>query len=188
MQNFAVYFELGLTHILDPAGADHMVYLLALCAFYTFADWKALLATVSTFTLGHTITLALSHIGFAKDLETYIEFFIPITIIVTAFLNLLQKSPKQAGPWRLVLAGVFGLIHGLGFGNFYRMLSAGNENWLLDLLPFTLGIELGQLILVLGITLLGWALPFAFSTKPRDYTLVLSGAAIGAALLMLMAP
>lgn len=178
--------RLGFHHILDPQGIDHMVFLTVLVAVYRWKNWKSLLGAVTAFTLGHTLTLALASQGFAKEHTAWIEFAIPCTIFLTGLYNLTKKGQMASGVFRLLAAGFFGLIHGLGFGGFFRMLSSGSDQIWLDLLPFTLGIEIGQLLAVVVLLVMGSLLETAFRMKSRDWTLFVSGLGMGMALLMLL--
>ena len=85
MQDFPLYFELGWQHILDWQGYDHILFITALCGVYLLYDWKKVLILVTAFTVGHSITLALSVFNLISIQTSWIEFFIPITIAFTCF-------------------------------------------------------------------------------------------------------
>ncbi len=150
MSEFQAYLSLGFDHITDPNGYDHILFVVALCAIYAFRDWKKVLVLVTAFTLGHSITLALSTLKIITYSSDVIELLIPITIFITALSNFSEnslgesKSPKL----RYVLAASFGLIHGMGFSNYLRSLLGEQESIVMPLFSFNLGLELGQLLIV----------------------------------------
>jgi hypothetical protein len=199
MSLFQTYFELGFRHIFNLRAYDHIVFLLALCAPYVLADWRRVVALVTSFTLGHSLTLALATLGFVHYSPALIERLIPVTILLTCLLNLLRAGRaeprlvrrRQAEPVFLalpnVLAAGFGLIHGLGFSSYLRGLLGRQSRPVLELLAFNLGVELGQLLIVLLILLLGFLLLRGFGVARRDWLLVVSGAAAGIAAVLLLA-
>lgn len=150
MSEFQAYLTLGFDHITDPNGYDHILFVVALCAIYAFREWRKVLVLVTAFTLGHSVTLALSTLKIITYSSAVIELLIPITILVTALSNFSEnstadsKSPKL----RYVLAASFGLIHGMGFSNYLRSLLGEQESIVLPLFSFNLGLELGQLVIV----------------------------------------
>ena len=145
---FSTYFQLGFEHITDINGYDHMLFLLALCAAYIYTDWKKILVLVTAFTLGHSITLSLAVLNIIPVNSAWIEFLIPVTIVLTAGKNVVLKQEKSSVATYL-MALAFGLIHGMGFSNYLRSL-LGDE-LLLPLFSFNIGIEVGQLLVVLAI-------------------------------------
>jgi hypothetical protein len=156
---FVLYLRLGFEHISDLAGYDHILFVIALAAVYSIREWKHMLVLVTAFTIGHSITLALATMGYLVFNETLIETLIPITIFITALLNVAErfaKDPQAAlkRDWRLkyLLALSFGLIHGLGFSYYLRAILGGESSILLPLFSFNVGLELGQLV-ILVITL-----------------------------------
>jgi hypothetical protein len=179
---FELYFELGVRHIADWKGYDHILFIIALCSTYSFADWKKLLLMVTSFTIGHTITLFVAAFDLVKLDADIVEFGIAVTIFLAGIINLTKAGQNKKSNLKVWVAGVFGLIHGLGFSRYYKMISAGDP-WV-SLPSFTLGIEAGQVAIVLIILILGWLLANAFKTKPRDWNMVLSGMVIGISLVM----
>lgn len=178
--------RLGFEHILDPAGLDHVLFLLVLVALMDFRDWKSVLWAVTAFTIGHSLTLAWAPASFVEQWQGWIEWGIPLTIFLSGWLNILRGEKGKNGSVRWLMAGLFGLIHGLGFGNYFRMLSAGSDSKWADLLPFSLGIESGQLLVVLAFMMLSWAFRNAFAIKLRDWNLVVSGMGTGIAFLWML--
>ena len=189
---FQTYFQLGFLHICTPRAADHLTFLLALCAPYVLADWRRVLALVTSFTLGHSLTLALATLGVVAFNPAIIEALIPITIMVTALLNL-RGAGRALRPRAPVLAAApnvlalgFGLIHGLGFSNYLRALLGTSSQPIQELLAFNVGVEVGQVLIVIIILLLGALLLRGFGVARRDWLLATSGAALGIAALLLV--
>ncbi|GAA4009624.1 HupE/UreJ family protein [Hymenobacter fastidiosus] len=194
MSVFSTYLQLGFFHIFNLRAYDHLVFLLALCAPYVAADWRRVGALVTSFTLGHSLTLALATLGFVRYSPGLIEVLIPVTILLTCALNLSQAGPREATQRRqaLVLAGpnllaaLFGLIHGLGFSSYLRALLGQSGRPVLELLAFNVGVELGQLLIVGFILLLGFLVLRGLRATRRDWVLVVSGAAAGVAAVLLL--
>lgn len=185
MQDFPLYFELGFQHILDWQGYDHILFVSALCALYTFKNWPRVLWLVTAFTLGHSITLALSVLDQVKLPAAWIEFLIPVTIMVTALFNIFNKSLSlQAARLAYGLALVFGLIHGLGFSNYLKSLLGSGTNIVTELLAFNLGLEVGQVLIVTAVLSLSWLALQVFRVLRREWSLVLSSLILGMALMM----
>ena len=157
MQDFSLYFELGWQHILDWQGYDHILFVTALCGVFLLNDWKKVLILVTAFTIGHSITLALSIFNKILIPSIWIEFLIPVTIFITAFINIVTKkiSKNRFNPTYL-LALLFGLIHGMGFSNYLKSLMGKSNNVVGELLAFNLGLEFGQIIIVLSVLLISF--------------------------------
>ncbi len=149
MSEFLFYLQQGVFHILDVAGADHMLFVTLLCTKYSIKDWKTVAILLTSFTIGHSISLILTSLGFRiLDAQT-VEFLIPFTIFLTGITNLLTKQDPKNLWGNYVIALGFGLIHGMGFSNFFSAMMMGiSENIILPLLAFNIGIELGQLVIV----------------------------------------
>ena len=198
MSVFETYLQLGFLHICTPRAADHLTFLLALCAPYVLADWRRVLALVTSFTVGHSLTLALATLGVVAFRPALIEALIPVTIMVTALLNLRRAGASSARPSLRprpapvlaaapnLLALGFGLIHGLGFSNYLRALLGANSRPLQELLAFNVGVELGQVLIVTAILLVGAVLVGSLRVARRDWLLTTSGAALGIATLLLV--
>lgn len=164
-----------------------MLFLLALVAVYSLRDWKPLLVLVTAFTIGHSVTLALAALKVVVVRSEVIEFLIPLTIFITALGNLLPGGALRGRRLNIKygLALGFGLIHGLGFSNYFRSLLGREADIVIPLLGFNLGIELGQLAIVGVILILFGALHGLFGVKQRDWTIGVSGAAIWMSLLLM---
>lgn len=187
MQDFGVYFELGLQHILDLAGYDHILFVIALCCTYFVGDWRKVVILVTAFTLGHSLTLALSVFNLIRVDTALIEFLIPVTIVVTAFSNVATKRKRRKINTDWLTYGYalfFGLIHGLGFSNYLRSLLGKESSITGPLLAFNVGLELGQLAVVFIVLILSFIVTTLFSVSKRDWTFFLSAAVFGIAFVM----
>lgn len=189
MNEFQLYFGLGKDHILDYAnGYDHILFVIGLCVLYSFSDWKRVLILVTAFTLGHSITLALATFEIISLKAEWIEFLIPVTILITAVSNLFKKGESFSG-WSLKLnyayAGFFGLIHGMGFSNYLSSILGRDENIISQLLAFNLGLEFGQIIIVVIFLIASFIMVEFFGVNRRDYKLVISSMIAGMALIMI---
>jgi hypothetical protein len=186
MQDFWLYFQLGFEHIADLAGYDHIIFVAALCLRYTFSDWKRILVLITAFTIGHSVTLALSTLNYISVSAAWIEFLIPVTIVFTAVSNISQKDFKfrTRFPPIYFLALFFGLIHGLGFSNYLKSLLGKDTNIIGQLLAFNIGLEVGQLIIVAGILTVSLICIRFLNFQRREYLLYGSGAVFGIALIM----
>ena len=194
MSVFSTYLQLGFHHIFNLRAYDHLVFLLALCTPYVLQDWRRVVALVTSFTLGHSVTLALATLNVVQYSPRLIELLIPVTIILTSLLNLVRagRPTGRTTPAPLVLtlpnllAAVFGLIHGLGFSSYLRGLLGRQSRPVLELLSFNVGVELGQLLIVGLILLIGFLLLWGLRIARRDWLLVTSGAALGIAVVLLV--
>lgn len=187
MSEFELYYQLGLEHILDKNGYDHIIFVVALCALYQVEDWKKVLVLVTSFTLGHSITLALATLNIVTIDSSLIEFLIPCTIFITAFANLLSKTESEGVSYRnYVFAAFFGLIHGLGFSNYLKGLLGNSESILYELLAFNVGLEVGQIIVVAILLAVGFLAVSIFGVSKRDWKLVISSAVAGIALVLIV--
>ncbi|TCC98381.1 HupE/UreJ family protein [Pedobacter hiemivivus] len=185
MQDFSLYFQLGWQHILDWQGYDHILFVIALCGAYTFTDWKKVLILVTAFTLGHSLTLALSIFKVISVNTPLIEFLIPVTILVTAISNILSKRQKPKGQrFKYTIALFFGLIHGLGFSNYLRSLLGKSSSVTAELFAFNVGLEFGQLIIVAGVLILSFILIWIVKIKRWDYNFFVSSAIFGISFVM----
>ncbi len=182
LDSFLKFLELGLYHIVNFKSYDHILFLVVLTIPYLFKDWKRLLLLVSSFTLGHTLSLLLGVYDIVNLNVNVTEWLIPFTIIVMALYNIFTsgKSSKYSNP--IVLFSVvlfFGFIHGLGFADAFESLVRSNESTLLSVLEFALGIELGQFIIAICVLFFGFIGQTIFRFSVRDWVMVLSAVVIG---------
>jgi hypothetical protein len=189
MGQFQLYFQLGIQHILDIKGFDHILFVVALCAIYVTRDWKKILILVTAFTIGHSITLALATLKLVKVNSDWIEFLIPVTIAVTAVSNIFSPKPSSGRGIQInyVFALFFGLIHGLGFSNYFKSILPGSSSdKLLPLLEFALGIEAAQIIVVIIVLIISYFVQTVFRFSKRDWTLVASAFVCGVVVPMII--
>lgn len=193
--SFSTYLQLGFEHIADLNGYDHILFIVALCAIYRLSEWRKVAILVTAFTVGHSITLALAALDIIPLRPALIEFLIPVTIFLTALYNVLIHRSETAlteGTFdprerlNYVFALFFGLIHGMGFSNFFRsLLLPGEEGQLVQqLLAFNIGVELGQLLIVAVILVISFIAFNLLKIKQREWNLFISGAAAGLSLVM----
>lgn len=188
MSLFELYFTLGLQHIADLKGYDHILFILILCAVYSLKEWKRVLILVTAFTLGHSLTLALATLDLVRVDGDLIEFLIPLTIFVTALVNVIQRKHKVSTLQHYLKYGAalfFGLIHGLGFSNYLRSLLGAEKGLVLPLFSFNVGIEAGQILIVVIIILLTKVVVDFLKLPSREWHLLLSGAGMGISLVLM---
>ena len=184
MQTFSNYLRLGYEHIISIEALDHILFVVVLMAVYEVRNWLKVVTAVTFFTIGHSITLSLGALNAISVDKAFIEFLIPLTILLTALFNITKRGQNQKNKSKAWIAGVFGLIHGLGFSNYYDMLVMGDTNYWQALLPFNLGLELAQLLLVLILLALMGVYNFLLNRKIRDWNFFISGAGFGLAFIM----
>ncbi len=199
MNDFKLYLEIGFQHIANWRGnapilqqlasiptSDHILFLIALTIRYQFTDWKKILMLITAFTIGHSITLALSVLNIVTYSVNWIEFLIPVTILVTAFSNLFVKKFifKTKFPPIYFMALFFGLIHGLGFSNYLKSILGRDQSIFKQLLAFNMGLELGQILIVLIILILSSLFVGLIKINRREYLLFVSAAVFALAVNM----
>lgn len=177
---------MGIQHITDLAGIDHILFIAALCLRYLWTDWKKLLVLVTAFTIGHSITLALSTLDVISISQRWTEFLIPITIIITAINNCFVKdfSFNSKYPTIYFFALFFGLVHGLGFSTLLKSMLGRDTNIITQLFAFNLGLEVGQLFIVSIILLFSFLLVRVLQVNRRGFILFVSGGIAALALQM----
>ena len=191
MNPIDMYIKLGFQHISDLAGYDHILFLLALCAVYSIDQWRRLFILVTAFTVGHSITLALSSFGWVVIPSHIIEFLIPVTILITAIRNVAVPASDQLTDGQGNMTGhylaalCFGFIHGMGFSNYFRALMMDSSSITIPLLGFNLGIEIGQLLVVSIIVIVASLVVKFAQVKHRDWNLFISGAAAGISIVLM---
>jgi hypothetical protein len=186
---FSTFFTLGLQHISDLEGYDHIVFIIALCAAYDFSAWKRLAILVTAFTLGHCVTLMLAGLKIVTPMYALVEKLIPVTIALTAIYNVWSRKQADLSASKNLkygLALVFGLVHGLGFSNYFRELLGAQASILTPLLAFNFGIEAGQLCIVAVIMAIAFVAKTYLKVKPETWNIFVSGASFGIALLLLL--
>jgi len=176
MSVFQMYLELGIEHISDLKGYDHILFLISLIAPFQFFQWKKVLKLITAFTLGHSISLALSALNIIQFSIPVIELLIPITILITALVNLLSSKfiiPKFY-TYEYFITLIFGLIHGMGFSVLLSSLLGMEESIIIPLAAFNIGLELGQILIVSIILSLTFLIIKYVKIKAINWTVSLS--------------
>lgn len=189
MDNFVFFFKEGLFHVLDWKAYDHILFLIALVVVYDFKHWKKVLWLITLFTIGHTVSLILAAYGVVKVNSELVEFLIPLSIFITAVVNIILSrgtSKNTKTNINLIFALFFGLIHGLGFSTYFRMLIGSQEDKLLPLLEFALGVEGAQIIVVFLILVFGFIFQNIFRFTKKEWVLMVSSIVIGFVLPILL--
>jgi len=141
----------GIVHII-PKGLDHILFILAL--FLLATKLSTLLWQISAFTLAHTLTLALGIYGIINISSSIVEPLIALSIVYVAIENLYAEKLKQ---WRLAVIFIFGLLHGLGFAAVLLELGLAPSQFIMSLIAFNIGVEIGQVsVILLAVGLLYW--------------------------------
>ncbi|MFZ1704767.1 MAG: HupE/UreJ family protein [Saprospiraceae bacterium] len=174
----SVYLKLGIDHILDVKGYDHILFILVLTSIYSFKDWKKILWIITAFTLGHSITLVLASFQIVKINPDLIETLIPVTIIITGIFQIYRTYlPSTSDNGMMVsymLTCFFGLIHGLGFSNYFQVILGAESDILKPLLAFNVGVEIGQVFIVFCSLLLGSLWMMYFQCSQNFWTRIVS--------------
>lgn len=185
MQDFLFYLQMGWEHIISLDALDHQLFILALVAAYSYSDLKKLLILVTAFTIGHSITLALSVLDVVFIPSEWIEFLIPLTILLTSLDNILMRNKTQSlMKMNYYLALFFGLVHGMGFANLARATMASEQSILQPLVGFNIGLELGQLVVVTVLLILFFIALNMFRVQRKDWILFLSSCVFALSLQM----
>ena len=184
MSEFEVYFIFGFQHILDWLGYDHMIFLLALLAPISLKEWKKILFLITAFTVGHSISLALSVLNIVSVNSYVIELLIPISILLTAISNITIN--KYLGKLHYIITILFGLIHGMGFSGELKSILGKEQSIITPLLSFNIGLEAGQILFTGGVLLLVSILYKYLSVNRRTINLAFSGIALAISLFLIV--
>lgn len=194
MDEFWLWFSTGFQHILDLNGYDHILYVMVLSVLFSIKQWKQLLVLTTAFTIGHCLTLAVSALNIIQIKQSIIEILIPVTIIITCFVNLVEvlfpnlKNGKGLKNYFLnySLALLFGLVHGLGFSYLLKSMLGKEVTVVFPLLSFNLGLEIGQFIIVCLVLLFSVFLARFTKIQKRIEVICISLLVLGIALLLLV--
>lgn len=153
---FYTFFTEGFKHIVSIDALDHQLYLLVLVVAFNISQWKTILCLVSAFTVAHTLSLFVSVTGFFYLNSYWVEILIALTIAITCIENLFTKKSVWLS---ISTASCFGFIHGLGFSASLKTMFAGMNYSLFEtLLPFNIGVECGQIIVLVPLILALWCI------------------------------
>lgn len=188
MNLFFGYLSMGFEHISDFNGYDHMLFIMVLCAVYKAEDWKKIALLITAFTVGHSLTLALSALKVITPGSYAIELLIPLTILAASVANILQDPSQPAAGirTRYLLALLFGCIHGMGFSNFFNVLVGDSMDITLPLFAFNIGLELGQLLIVVLFFGIYFILTRIKDISPQSWNIFISGAGVGVSFIMIL--
>lgn len=189
MQEFIYFFKEGFFHVLDWKAYDHVLFFIVLVAAYAFSDWKRIVLLVTSFTIGHTISLFLAVYKVVSVNATYIEFLIPVTILCTAIFNLITAKNTYVNDRRgmlLVATGFFGIIHGFGFSSYFKMINSAWNSKALAILEFAFGIEVSQILVVIAVVFISYCGQTFLGWTKRDWILITSSIVIGMVLPMIL--
>jgi hypothetical protein len=181
--------QYGMYHVLNVNAYDHILFLIVLTIPYLFKDWKRVLFLVTIFVLGHSVSLAFATYGVISVSNKWIEFLIPMTILIIALFNVFtagKKTQNEKVGMLFFITLFYGLIHGLGFVNVFEAAISKSGNKLISLLEISLGIEIGQLIVVFIILFLGFLSQTLFRFSKRDWVMVISAIVVGLLIPMLI--
>ena len=187
MQEFKTWFEIGFDHILNYQALDHILFVFALTIMYEIKMIKKIIILITAFTIGHTITLVLSTLNMISFDQKIIEFSIPITITITSINNIINrnKNLNNISNVNYFIALFFGLIHGLGFSNYLKALLIG-DSILLELFAFNVGVEVGQILIVLLFLLISYFISKIFFSKKGEWILFVSSLILGISLTLII--
>jgi hypothetical protein len=175
MKDFIFYFKIGWSHIMSLDATDHLFFITVLAIIYTVADWKKVLVLVTAFTVGHALTLFMSVLNMINVKSEMVEFLIPCTILITAMMNLfMQKQQSVSHTIQYAIALGFGLIHGLGYANYIRMMLSADQQLVWGLFSFNLGLEAGQIVVVGLVLLTVWGSSRIHANAHRRWVIFVS--------------
>ncbi|MEJ7736530.1 MAG: HupE/UreJ family protein [Chitinophagaceae bacterium] len=185
MKDFSFYFGVGWHHIISLEALDHILFMMVLVAGYTLTHWKQVLILVTAFTIGHSVTLALSVYDIVRFSDNWVEFLIPCTIVITALANLPHRTNfHHTVKLNYYLALLFGLIHGMGFANSLRFMLAKDQRIGGSLFAFNIGLEVGQIIVVALILSTAYLFVDRFHINKKHWVIFLSAAVFSLAVRM----
>lgn len=147
------YLKLGFWHVIDIEGLDHFYFIITLAIPFTFRQGKKLLWWVTLFTLGHTISLIGNFYANIPVSSYWVELLIPITIALNSLsliVTKMQNGLTNKGYFLSTTTVIFGIIHGLGFGRYFKMLIT-DENVSFSLFSFALGVEFAQIVILFSV-------------------------------------
>jgi hypothetical protein len=185
MADFIFYFKEGWFHILSKGALDHLFFIVVLSVGCTFSQWRNILFLVTAFTIGHSLTLFLSVVDIIRFNDKYVEFAIPCTIVVSAALNLYRRNQlEKTARIQYLLALLFGFIHGMGFANSIRFMLSSDQQLLVSLFSFNLGLESGQIFVVLLLLFFVWIMARISLRFPKYIVILFSVIILGLSLKM----
>jgi len=188
MNDSNYFFTLGWEHIVDINAYDHLLFVMTLCAAFKIKQWRQILIIITAFTIGHSLTLVLSSLDIVPSNQDLIDKLIPFTIMLTALSNVINYN--KAGNLADIkikygIALLFGLIHGLAFASNFKFILF-EESIIMPLFLFNIGIEVGQLFIVLFFMLSLYIYTYLIKAEHSKWNLFISGAGFGIATTLLI--
>jgi len=183
MSNYGNFFASGWEHIVDINAYDHLLFVMTLCAAFTLKQWKQVLIIITAFTIGHSGTLILSSLDIIPTNPELIDLLIPFTIMLTAVANIVNYGKEgkfSSTQIKYAIALVFGLIHGLAFASNFKFMLF-EDSILMPLFLFNVGIEVGQLFIVLLFMIALWFYTKVIKGEHMKWNIFISGAGFGIA-------
>jgi putative Ca2+/H+ antiporter (TMEM165/GDT1 family) len=193
---FGIFLRLGIHHILNISAYDHMLFVTLLTMGYKPRQWRIVLALVTAFTLGHSVSLAVCALGYFHMDRDLIEWLIVITILITAVETLIMGEEKETRAFTMKywlkygLIMLFGLIHGLGFASTLVSLMGKETHLAIPLVSFNLGVELGQWVVIFMIMGFSFVVMHFFKLRAKilNRAISLAGIVISIVLLIIRFP
>ncbi len=183
LSDFNYYFSLGWHHIISWDALDHLYFITTLSVVYQFKQWKQVLVLVTAFTIGHAFTLFLSGTDLIRVNDSWVEFAIPCTIVFSCLMNFRNRSSlKKTDKVQYAMALLFGLIHGLGYANAIRFMISSNQQVVWSLFSFNVGLEIGQIFVVLLMLISGVIVGISKLFTQREWVLSFSSLILGLAI------
>lgn len=183
MSDFLINFTIGLKHLWNIHAYIDILFLLALTVPYEFKAWKRILILVSLFTAGHTLALMLAVFNVIAIKSSIVSFIIPILILVIALFNIIsagKSGKKDSITFIAIVTSVFGIIHGLGFSNYFNSVIPGKPtDKLLPLFESSLGFGIGQILTVVLALVLAYMVQTLLKFSKRDWILIVSSLVLG---------
>ena len=181
--DFKYYFAIGWHHIMSLGALDHLYFIAALSVIYQFRHWRQVFILVTAFTIGHAITLFLGGMDIIRMEDKFVEFAIPCTIVFSSLMNFRKQPANHAtNKIQYVLALFFGLIHGMGYANTIRFMVSKDQSMVWSLFAFNVGLEIGQIFVVLFVLVLGVLAVFSKLFNTREWVLSFSSLLLGLAI------
>jgi len=183
MSNFSAFFTNGWHHIVDINAYDHLLFVMTLCAAFKLKEWKQILVIITAFTIGHSGTLILSSLDIIPTNPKLIDLLIPFTIMITAIANIINYGKEgrfSDTKVKYAIALIFGLIHGLAFASNFKFMLF-DDSIIMPLFLFNLGIEGGQLFIVLLFMIALWFYTKIIKGEHLKWNIFISGAGFGIA-------
>ena len=190
MSDFWTNFTIGLQHLWNIHAYIDVLFLLALTVPYEFKAWKRILILVSLFTAGHTLALMLSVFNVITVKANIVAFIIPILLLMVALFNIIaagKSGKKDTITFIAILASLFGIIHGLGFSNYFNHIVSGKPtDKLLPLFESALGFGVAQIVVVILALLLAYVVQTLLKFSKRDWILIVSAGVVGVVIPMII--